>query len=337
MVGAVELERVVSTITTDTVVIGPPDPGNPGAVIPLVGFSGLVFNSTIFTGDVSAAGATAFGVYRGRPVDGLLYFPGRAAWADLNWHPADHAAWAQSGHLLITSIPHAPTSEGSAMNTRGANNDYVTQQRALGASIVSQGLNVPTHVIRVDWECNGDWYPWSIKYGGAGALKLALKNFVVNVRAGGATNVKFDLCFNNGPSQSGADFAAFPGAEYIDVVAVDSYDWFNSVSTDPGWATKIARVPGLQTVRDFAVAQGIQFALDEGGNIAVGQGDGLGDNPFYWEKMFEFFTDPLNVPYCAWHNTYNHAGAPDTLHHTFDPYNPDSFAFYSDITHWGGF
>jgi hypothetical protein len=216
------------------------------------------------------------------------------------------------------------------MNTRGANDAYATQQRALGASIVSQGLNVPTHVLRINWECNGDWYPWSIKYGGAGAFKLAFQNCVRNIRAGGATNVKFDLCYNNGPSQAGADFAAFPGAEFCDVVGVDSYDWYNSVFDAGDWTEKINRVPGLQTCRDFAVANGIMFALDEGGNIHVAPGGN--DNPFYWTKMAEFFTDSLNTPYIAWHNTYNDRGAPSTLAHDFDS-NPLSYAEY--LLTWG--
>jgi hypothetical protein len=336
MVGTVEVERVTAEITTDTVVVGPPDPGNPGAVIPLVGISGLGHNSIVFTGGGSVASANSFGNSRARPMDGLMFFPPRQTWADLNSHSSDHAQWLQSGHILVTSIPHAPNAVGSSMNTQGANNAFVSQQRALGASLVSQGLNHALHAIRVDWECNGNWYNWSIQNGGSGALKLALINFVTNVRAGGATNVKFDLCFNKGPSQAGADFAAFPGAEYIDIIAVDAYDQWQPTFTDGNWTTEINRTPGLQTVRNFAVAQGIQFALDEGGNAHPADGNHGGDNPFYWEKMWEFFTDPLNVPYAAWHTTYNHDGAPDTLHHTFDPWNPNSFAVYSDSTRWGG-
>lgn len=335
MSGTTELERITSTVTTTgTGGGGPADPTFPSGSMPLVAFSGLPFNSLVFLPNTTAAGAVAFGNQRQRPIDGLMFFPPRENWNDLNFVQPDHAAWVQSGHILVTTIPIAPNQEGTQMLTRGANDAYAAQQRALGALIASRGMNLVTHVLRLNWECNGDWYNWAIKNGGVGAFKLAFQNCVKNLRAGGATKVLIDLCFNKGPSQSGADFAVFPGAEYCDIVGVDAYDWFGATFDDGDWATEIARTPGLQTVRDLAVANGIQWSLDEGGNVH--QSPGGGDNVFYWQKMREFFYDPDNIRNCAWHMTYNEGGAPATLLHAFE-YNPNAYAYYKLTANWGGF
>jgi hypothetical protein len=342
----VELARVQMAVTTDSPAV--PDPGTPGLPqdpddpitpsgrIPLVApkFSKLKFNSVCFLPNTSAAGAVQFGVDRGRPMDGLLFFVGRGSWGEMQTLQSDHPAWVQSGHLLIATMPHAPQSLGTGMNVAGANNAYAANQRALGAAFAAKGLNRPEFCIRVDWEANGDWYEWSAKNGGPSALKQAIRNFVTNVRAGGLTRASFSLCYNKGGSQAGSDFEYFPGADVIDVVGVDAYDWWNATFNDSQWTENINRRPGLKTVRDFAVNNGIQWSLDEGGNVHKSPGGG--DNPYYWQKMWDFINDPANLPYCAWHNTYNEQGAPKELQHQFAA-NPVSFEYYSQNTRWGGF
>jgi hypothetical protein len=101
------------------------------------------------------------------------------------------------------------------MNGRGANDAYRTQQREYGTWLAANGLNSPFHVLRLDWEFNGNWYPWSAK--DAQAFRLAVTHYVDNVRAGGATKVGFDVCGNKGPSQAGHDFDAIPGPAYVRV------------------------------------------------------------------------------------------------------------------------
>ncbi len=294
--------------------------------VPLVGASGLGFNSIVFRQDPS--GAEQFGKWRGVPVDGLLWFTTREQWGDFRAYWDGKADYLASGKLVVTSMPHAPNSEGANMNSKGANDAYRDAQRDFGKWLAASGLNVPNHAIRVDWECNGDWYHWSAnRPGGASALREAIKNFVINVRAGGATQVKFDLCFNKGPSQAGADYSIFPGAEYIDVIAVDQYDMWGPSYTDEQWSTEVRKTPALANLAAFALEQGIMWALDEGGNTHGDQNQG-GDNPFYWQKMMTFIQN--NITNCAWHDTYDHAGAPASLAHDFAQ-NPKAAATYKGL------
>jgi hypothetical protein len=294
--------------------------------IPLVGHSGLGFNSIVFRQD--PGGAEQFGKSRGVAVDGLLWFTTRQSWGDYKAFWAGKKAYLETGKLVVTTLPHAPESEGDSMNSKGANDAYRNQQRDFGKWLAANGLNVPNHVLRVDWECNGNWYRWSAnRPGGPGALKLAIANFVKNVRAGGATEVKFDLCWNKGPSQSGADYSIFPGAEYIDVVAIDQYDMWGPSFNDAQWSAEIRKTPALANLAAFATEHGIMWAVDEGGNTHGGGAMG-GDNPFYWQKMRDFID--ANVNNCAWHTTYDHPGAPATLRHDFGT-NPKSWARYKQL------
>lgn len=312
--------------------VSAPKPSKPtnvatGTKLGLVGKSGLPFNSLVFR--QSAADATAFGARRGVPMDGLMYFTPRQSWEDLNSYSGDQKAYVQAEFIVVRTLPHAPESEGTAMNSRGANDAYKAQQRALGKSIADAGMNVPTHVLRVDWESNGNWYKWSSQNGGAEPLKQSLINFVTNVRAGGATKVLFDLCFNKGPSQSGHDFDVFPGAEYIDVVGVDQYDMWGPAYSQNDWDAQNQKSPSVGTVAKFAASHGIMWSVDEGGNT---HGDGNSstygqDNPLYWQFMHQSL---VQLPGNAWHVTYDDRGAPATLMHDFAS-NPRSWEKYKQL------
>ncbi|HET8661053.1 MAG TPA: hypothetical protein VFM55_18910 [Micromonosporaceae bacterium] len=304
-----------------------PTPGPVPALVPLVGKSGLPFNSIVFRR--TPADADTFGRWRGRRADGLMWFTRRQTWADFRQDWAGKAAYLDAGHLVVTRICHAPTAEGAAMNTKGAADAYRQQQRDLGAYLASQGLNHPLHVLSVDWEFNGDWYPWSARNGGAAALKASLRNCITNLRAGGLTRVLFGLCGNKGPSQSGVGIAEVtPGREYVDVYGVDAYDHWQAAFTAEQWRTETARDPGLATVRALAARDGVMWSHDEGGNSHGPSGGG--DNPAYWEFLWQFLTeDPTRL---AWHTTYDDRGAPGSLRHDFAA-NPKSTAAY--LSHWG--
>jgi hypothetical protein len=321
---------------------GPAVPGGlpVDRVVPLVGRSGLAVNSIAFTGSASLAAVEELGRARGRDFDGMLHFTAREAasgsWNQFrSWYTTSHRDWLAAGRLLVTSLPHAPTPRvggkytpaALAMNQRGADDAYREQQRAFGRWLVESGLNWPTHVLRCDWEFNGDWYAWSAKNGGAVARRRAVENFVTNVRGGGATRVLFDDCTNKGPSQSGVDFDAIPGPEFVDILGGDIYDHWQATRSDADWTREINRRPGLATLAAEAARRGVMWSVDECGNSHSPAGGG--DNPFYWRKMREFLDE--HAERCAWWCTYDHDGLPANLRHTLRKYNPQSWAVYRDL------
>jgi hypothetical protein len=258
-----------------------------------------------------------------------LWFTSRGSWNDLRSGFGSFKDWIDAKRLIVTSLPHAPESEGDQMNQIGADNGYASAQRALGGALTAMGLNSPYMNFRVDWESNGNWYHWSSdRPGGAQASRDAIKNFVINMRAGGLTKANFTMCFNKGPSQSGHDFDTFPGAEYIASVGVDQYDMWNPAFDSGQWAGELAKSPSVRSVADFADAHQIMWSLDEGGNTHGGGNAYGGDNPYYWEAMDASIRARIGT--CAWHNTYDEVGAPATLHHDFDS-NPQSFVRYKSL------
>lgn len=316
-----------------------PDPPVAGAGrVKLAGLSGLPFNSIVFlAGSVSKAGMEQFGRERGRPLDGVLTFPPRNSWGALRQTPvAELKAILDAGGIVVYSIPHAPvptdgngefTADAVAINVRGANDAYRNEQRAFGTWLADVGLNREGFILRPDWEFNGDWYPWSAKNGGPEAVKASLRNLITNVRAGGATKVRNDLCENKLPSQSGSSIPeVMPGPEYIDVLGIDFYDMWGPSFTPAQWAEQLRK--GLAQNIDLAKKLGIQWSIDECGNTHPADKNHGGDNPKYWEFLLGTVRAETNS--CAWHNTYLHPGAPASLRHDFAS-NPQSFATYKRL------
>jgi len=316
--GSIEVPPV---IVDPPPVITPPSKGR----VALVGKSGLGFNSIRFAGGApSSADLKTAATARGRAYDGDLWFTARNSWDAFRTGWGDTKAMLDAGLLVVTSLPHAPESEGAAMNGKGANDAYAAEQRSFGAWLKSSGLDVANHVLRVDWEFNGDWFKWSAANPG---LKLALQHFVTNVRAGGATNVRFDLCANQ-PSVTGKTWAdVFPGAEYIDVIGIDQYDQYPPSFTQATWYSKQAQTLSMTGAATFAASQGIQWSLDECGNTH-GSGSAFGgDNPAYWG--FLAATLKANAANAAWWNTFDQAGTGGLDHTLAD--NPKSFAEYKRL------
>lgn len=313
--------EVIATIPNTTT----PPPSGGTRTEPLAKISRLGFNSIRFDGDPpNQARLTAAGAVRGRDYDGALFFLPRQKWEDFTelGNYGETRALLAAGRIVVTSLPHAPESLGKQINAEGAKDAYRDKQRAIGAFWKSNGMNVPNHVIRPDWEFNGDWYNWSVANGGAAAFAAAFRNFVTNIRAGGADQVLIDLCANQ-PSSTGATWqTVWPGDEYVDIIGIDQYDLWPASFTQATWDTKQAEVLSMTGASRLAASKGKQWALDEGGNAHDEHGGG--DNPLYWG--YQRATIDVCRGNLAHHNTFDQAGT-GGLDHTLD-HNPKSKVAY---------
>jgi hypothetical protein len=81
--------------------------------------------------------------------------------------------------------------------------------------------------IRLNWEFNGNWYPWGIGVNGntAADYVAAWRHVVDLFRANGATNVSWVWCPNAFHDGSGLSTTAqaYPGDAYVDWTAMDGY------------------------------------------------------------------------------------------------------------------
>ncbi|MHA7302198.1 glycosyl hydrolase [Pseudarthrobacter sp. MDT1-22] len=129
--------------------------------------------------------------------------------------------------------------------------------------------------LRFAHEMNGNWYPWAEGVNGnqPGDYVEAWRHVHDIVAATGASNVSW-VWSPNVPYYGSTDLAGlFPGAGYVDVVALDGYNWGTSASWS-GWISpQDLFAPGIAQLR--TLAPGVPILISEtasseaGGNKAA--------------------------------------------------------------------
>jgi Glycosyl hydrolase family 26 len=153
------------------------------------------------------------------------------------------------------------------------------------------GARPGTMYIRFAHEFNGDWYPWSVQASEVPNFVAAWKRFRA-IQLEVMPRHKLVFCPNVATSGiRGLDWrTAFPGAQYVDVMAVDSYNQYPFVNTSADFATTINRVDdqrapsGLEGHRRFAESVGRPFAVSEWSSNAT-----FGDSPLFVTEMNRWF------------------------------------------------
>jgi hypothetical protein len=124
--------------------------------------------------------------------------------------------------------------------------------------------------LRFAHEMNGDWYPWAegVNGNGAGDYVQAWRHVHDVVAATGASNVSW-VWSPNVPYWGSTDLAGlFPGAGYVDVVALDGYNWGTSASWS-GWISpQDLFAPGIAELR--ALAPGLPILIAETASSEAG-------------------------------------------------------------------
>ncbi|WP_142064075.1 glycosyl hydrolase [Pseudarthrobacter sp. B4EP4b] len=124
--------------------------------------------------------------------------------------------------------------------------------------------------LRFAHEMNGNWYPWAegVNGNGAGDYVQAWRHVHDVVAATGASNVSW-VWSPNVPYWGSTDLAGlFPGAGYVDVVALDGYNWGTSASWS-GWISpQDLFAPGIAELR--ALAPGLPILIAETASSEAG-------------------------------------------------------------------
>src|SRR5688500_10021492 len=79
--------------------------------IPLIGTSQMAWNSLVFQAGGLGLSLNGFETWRGRSVDGRMYFPGRTTWAEMKQLPT-----RPRDDLMVYCIPFFPTSIGGSLS-----------------------------------------------------------------------------------------------------------------------------------------------------------------------------------------------------------------------------
>jgi hypothetical protein len=136
--------------------------------------------------------------------------------------------------------------------------------------------------LRFDWEMNGTWYD----YGDTAAANPqayidAWRHFKNVVDAAGATNATWTFCPNVKFTGSTSITALYPGASYVDWMAMDGYNWGTNPLKPAGWTSFYnvfkATYDELQTLAPTKPIVICEWACSEyGGNKASWITDALG-------------------------------------------------------------
>jgi hypothetical protein len=213
---------------------------------------------------------------------GSAGWPGMVDASDNDWLLG---AYQGSGYQLVLGVPIIPTLNGTAVGTlaTGATGAYNTYYQTLAQTLVSFGDG--NAILRLGWEFNGSWYPWSVSNNTDAANFAAYwRQIVTTMRSVSGAN--FQYVWNvsdNAGSFTLAD--AYPGSAYVSSIGVDAYDNYWEASTPQiTWSNLLSATAGLSWAASFASQEGVPVSIPEWG-LQIGVTGGNGDDPYYVNQM----------------------------------------------------
>lgn len=178
------------------------------------------------------------------PISELDAVRSRGATPLVTWEP-----WAWGGGVDQPAYSLARITAG----------DFDTYISQWGQSLAAWGKPV---MLRFAHEMNGNWYPWAEGVNGnqTGEYAAAWRHVHDVVAATGATNVQW-VWSPNVPYWGSTDLTGlFPGAGYVDIVALDGYNW----GTSQTWSSWVSPVdlfaPGISQLRTLAPGKPVLIA-----------------------------------------------------------------------------
>ncbi len=256
--------------------------------------SGMLWHTGFWTGSgMSATRTIQAEAWAGRPYDFVTVYPAYGSWQDLadsGWVP--HLLQGYRGRLAY-GLPLLPN------NRRGQWNDILSGQRDDVFRKIARELReggFGDAAIRVGLEANGDWFAWGATAATAPQFRAAFRRVVsIMNRESPELTFWFDTSAGYGlrgqTNRLDAFNLLYPGDHYVDGISMDHYDFYELRATNSAtWAKAIrpTKGPGLADAAEFARARKKGFAVPEWG-LHNGAGIGGGDNPYFIQKMHEFF------------------------------------------------
>ncbi|MGA2473526.1 MAG: glycosyl hydrolase [Acidimicrobiales bacterium] len=217
------------------------------------------------------------------------------AGGSLNWLVEP---WDGSGYTLSLGVPMIPdNSSGTAVGTlaQGATGAYNSYFVTLAQTLVAGGAS---HAyLRIGWEFDGSWFPWSATSSGAEASYASYFQQIVTAMRS-VPGEAFQFVWNPDAgafTESGYSVqAAYPGNAYVNVIGLDAYDQTWATLQTPANAWSSTLLPALTAAQKFASSLGKPLALPEWGVIIRSDGHGLGDDPYYINHMISWMETATN-------------------------------------------
>jgi hypothetical protein len=253
-----------------------------------------------FVADVPAVAADPLMfVYKGGGCDGKGRLPryegviGRKMYGVTEFFPAESwqqmqsgaqwalGCWQGSGYRLAVGLPLIV--KGGSLSAAAAG-EYDDEFRKIGALLVAKGQ--ANAIIRLGWEFNGNWYPWSANKDPVSFVG-AFRHVVGVLRA--TPGQKFRIVWN--PASGTGDALPdqlWPGDGYVDLIGLDFYNqsWrAQDIVATIRWQGYLTASYGLNWVATFAAAHHKAIVVPEWATGTRPDGHGWGDDPLFIHNM----------------------------------------------------
>jgi len=234
-----------------------------------------------YAGWVDPSGIAAFGSATGtHPTLATDYLDWDGSWAAMD-SASGMGGWAGTGYRLVLAVPMIPGSSGATL-AAGATGAYDAYFATLAQNLVKEGVG--NAIVRLGWEFNGTWYPWSVANDTDAANFAAYwRQIVTTMRGVAGQSFGFLWNPNLGGSSSWDLEDAYPGNAYVDYIGSDTYDeyWGSPMTPANAWANTLGQTWGLDWVASFAASEGKPIAIPEWSVCIRSDGHGMGDDPYF--------------------------------------------------------
>ncbi|SNQ50310.1 conserved hypothetical protein [Frankia canadensis] len=309
----------------------PPAPAPPAApVVPAGGGGGAVPGGMSGVSAGSMTQVRAWEAFRGSPVNVVNTFSDRSSWQTITnpWIGSGPEKFSTFNGTWVISQPFFPNGGGD-MNSC-ANGAYSSQWASFGRWLVSKGR--PASIVRLAWEFNGNWFPWSVSKTNTTTWINCFRQVVSAIRSTDP-QARIDWALN---AHSPGGFTAYPGDAYVDIIGIDSYDQWPASTSDAAFSQQCNADTGLCSVIRFARQHGKQFSVPEWGLVSKSDtgagraGAAGGDNPVYIRNMYNTFK--ANSDVLAYETYFNDSQAGNVHSSLVNPNeNPSGAATYASL------
>jgi hypothetical protein len=195
-------------------------------------------------------------------------------WADsANYSAAGIAQLGDPSKIIpVVGIPMAIVGHNGDEDFRAiARGDWDTAILNTFQIYVDHGFRA--FYIRLGWEMDGDWYPWSVNPSNAADFVAAFQRIATLARS--YKQALIAIMWNPGyvPNAAASFMSYFPGAQYVDSIGIDTYGAASGVPDTAPFASPDPHAYTLQDAIGLAKATGKPLSLPE-------TGGGPGDTAF---------------------------------------------------------
>jgi hypothetical protein len=248
-------------------------------------------------GDNQTSQYDSFSQWLGKPVQYRVVFTARDSWNDVaNPYYLDATkVWiSDPSRVEVMSVPLLLPGDGGFSTIANGQRDSAFQSLAQNIKALGKPSQI---IIRLGWEHNGNWFPWSSLNDPTG-YQAAFRR-VVSVMRAVSPEIRFDWCTDY-QSYSSFDWTrAYPGDDVVDIISMDVYDEYNQ-----GWSD-VLNAPngvGLNALRAFAKNHGKPEAYPEWGCSIASSGHG--DSPTFIDNVYSWISSGgSSVLYQSYWNT----------------------------------